>query len=61
MNHRPGPGIVEWLRQAGAKDVKEEIHSFKMGAAADDEEMRIETTENMNSIIANFAMVGSST
>jgi hypothetical protein len=60
MNHRPGPGIVKWLEQAGATNVKEVIHSFKMGAAADDEEMRTETTDNMEAIVANFAMVGSS-
>jgi len=60
MNHRPGPGIKHWLENAGASGVQEEVFAFKMGAAATSEEMRKATTENMNAIISNFAMVGSS-
>ena len=60
MNASPGPKIKGWLEDAGAIDVKEEIFTFKMGAAADDEEFRKATEENLMVMIDNFSTVTSS-
>lgn len=60
LNHRPGPGLVKWLEQAGARNIKEEIYSIKIGAAADTVALENETAANVASIIDEFAMIVSS-
>ena len=60
MNSSAGPKLKTWIEDTGAEAVQEVVFSFKMGVAADTEDMRKETTDNMASIIANFALFGSS-
>ncbi|KAF1960871.1 methyltransferase GliN [Byssothecium circinans] len=59
MNPSAGSELKRLIKDAGAQDVKEVVFSFGMGVAADTEGMLKETTENMASIIANFALFGS--
>ncbi|KAL1599499.1 hypothetical protein SLS60_007302 [Paraconiothyrium brasiliense] len=59
MNPAPGPDVAEWVKAAGALDVKEEIFSFPMGRLAATESDQQNTTANLVNMIDNFAMIGS--
>ncbi|KAF1979680.1 hypothetical protein BU23DRAFT_563076 [Bimuria novae-zelandiae CBS 107.79] len=53
---RPGPSLVKWLEQVDGTNIKEKILSFKMGVAAEDEESRHETIDNIGAMVSMFAM-----
>jgi SAM-dependent methyltransferase len=61
MNPAPGPNLAEWVKAAGALDVKEEVLSFPMGCLAATNADQQNTTSNLVNMIDNFAMIGSST
>ena len=59
LEPRPGPSAVEWMRQAGAVDVHEQVMSFPVGITAATSEEQTSTTVNLCTIIDNFAAIGS--
>jgi ubiquinone/menaquinone biosynthesis C-methylase UbiE len=59
LEPRPGPSAAEWMRQAGAVDVHEEVMSFNVGIKAATPEDQTSTTINLTTIIDNFAAIGS--
>lgn len=60
MNPAPGPSIAGWLRKAGATDIEETVLSFQMGRLAAKSMAQKSTTANLEAMIDNFAMIGSS-
>ncbi|EPE30773.1 S-adenosyl-L-methionine-dependent methyltransferase [Glarea lozoyensis ATCC 20868] len=59
LEPRPGPSAAEWMRQAGAVDIHEEVMSFNVGIKATTPEDQTGTTVNLTTIIDNFAAIGS--
>jgi hypothetical protein len=60
MNPAPGPSISGWLRRAGATEIEETVLSFPMGRLAATPIARKSTKANLEAMIDNFAMIGSS-
>ena len=60
MNPAPGPSLAAWLGKAGATDIEETVFSFPMGRLAATPQAQKSTTANLQAMIDNFAMIGSS-
>lgn len=56
----PGPRAENWMKDAGAKDVKVEVFEFPVGVKAGTMEDQLNSTKLLVNIVDNFTMIGKS-
>jgi hypothetical protein len=59
LNHRPGKYLREWLESAGATDIECKEITYGIGAQADTESLREETTQHVISMIEKIESITS--